>query len=148
MYRYPNAGTTVTAATPNTITSAHNVGRLAAVSPRVACSSRTHGYCATPQPSTTDATANTVAEGAAVNTLVGITVSSTTSANDPPATYSLTDSANGAFKIDAVTGVVSVADPTKIDYETAPGHTYTIVAQASDGVATSTQSFIPIRPMK
>ena len=33
-------------------------------------------------------------------------------------TYSLTgDTSGGGFKIDPLTGVVSVADPTKIDYE-------------------------------
>jgi len=37
--------------------------------------------------------------------------------------------------------VVSVADPTKIDYETAPGHAYTVTAQASEGTLTSSQSF-------
>ena len=85
--------------------------------------------------------ANTVAEGAAANTLVGITASST-DINGPGVTYSLSNSANGAFKIDAATGVVSVADPSKIDFEsTAPGHVLNITAVASDGTLTSSQIF-------
>ncbi|MCC8954085.1 cadherin repeat domain-containing protein [Bradyrhizobium sp. Pear77] len=84
---------------------------------------------------------NTVAEGAAVNTLVNITAQAT-SAVGSPVTYSLTgDSSNGGFKIDPNTGVVSVADPTKVNYVTSPGHAYTITVQASDGIATSSQSF-------
>ena len=34
---------------------------------------------------------------------------------------------------DSASGVVSVADATKINYETAPGHAYSITVQASDG---------------
>src|SRR6202035_608352 len=68
--------------------------------------------------------------------------STTSGANDPAATYSLTaDSSNGGFKIDPVTGVVSVADPTKLDYETAPGHAYSITVQSSDGALTNSSSF-------
>ena len=92
-------------------------------------------------PVDSNAAANTVAEGAAANTLVGITASST-DVNGPGVTYSLNNNANGAFKIDATTGVVSVADPTKIDFEsTAPGHTLSITAVASDGTLTSSQNF-------
>ncbi len=71
-----------------------------------------------------NAAANMVAEGAAANTPVGITASST-DVNGPGVTYQPDgDTSGGGFKIDPVTGVVSVADPTKIDFETsAPGHT-------------------------
>ena len=49
-------------------------------------------------------------------------------------TYSLTgDSSGGGFTINAATGVVTVADATKIDFETAAGHAYTVTVQASDG---------------
>jgi len=93
-------------------------------------------------PTDSNATANGVAEGAAAGTLVGITVSST-DVNGPAVTYSLSgDTSGGGFKIDAHTGVVTVADPTKIDYETSgPGHSYTITAVASDGTLTSSQTF-------
>ena len=77
-------------------------------------------------PVDSNGTANGVAEGAALNTLVGITAS----ASDPGGaaiTYSLgADSSGGGFKINATTGVVSVADPSKIDYESAAGHAYSI----------------------
>jgi hypothetical protein len=90
-----------------------------------------------------------VVEGAANDTAVGITVLST----DPgdPATllkYSiLSGTASGGFKIDEDTGVVSVANFTLLDYETAldlggglRGHQITV--QASDQVGgTSTQTF-------
>ena len=45
-------------------------------------------------------------------------------------TYSLTANGGGAFKIDAATGVVSVADKTKLDYET--NKTLDIEVKASD----------------
>ena len=85
-------------------------------------------------PVDTDATANGVTEGATAGTLVGITASSS-DVNGPPVTYSLTDSATGFFAIDPTTGVVSVtaAGATGINYETAPGHAYSITVQASDG---------------
>src|SRR6202011_3705149 len=95
-----------------------------------------------PAPVDSNAAANSVAEGAAVNTLVGLTATASTAATDPAATYSLTaDSSNGGFQINSTTGVVSVADPTKLDYETAPGHAYTVTVQASDGVSTASSNF-------
>ncbi|MCC8980975.1 cadherin domain-containing protein [Bradyrhizobium acaciae] len=90
-------------------------------------------------PTDTDVTANSVVEGAAIGTTVGITAHAT-DINGGAVTYSLVGDAHG-FTIDAATGVVTVADPTKIDFETAPGHAYTITAQASDGTLTSTQTF-------
>lgn len=101
----------------------------------------TVGNAAPSTPVDNDAAANSVAEGAVVNALVGVTASST-DPNGPPVTYSLTgDTSGGGFKIDAGTGVVSVADPGKIDFETAPGHTYSITVQSSDGAVTSSQTF-------
>ena len=92
-------------------------------------------------PVDTDATANTVLEGAAVNTAVHVTAS----AHDIvgfPITYSLTgDTSGGGFKIDPNTGVVTVANPAKIDFESSPGHAYAITVQASDGIFTSSQNF-------
>jgi hypothetical protein len=94
-----------------------------------------------PAPTDTDAAANTVAEGAAAGTHVGITASAV-DPNGPTTNYSLIgDTSGGGFTINAVTGVVLVVDPTKIDFESAPGHTYSITVQANDGVATTTQSF-------
>ena len=58
-------------------------------------------------------------------------------------TYSLTgDTSGGGFTINATTGVVTVADPTKIDFESSgAGHAYTVTVQASDGTLTSSQTF-------
>src|SRR5882757_9545756 len=89
----------------------------------------------------TDATVNSVVEGAAVNTLVGITAHAT-DAEGQTLTYSLgADSSGGGFKIDPNTGVVTVANPAKIDFETAAGHAYTITVVTSDGYSTSSQNF-------
>jgi len=88
----------------------------------------------------TNGAANSVAEGAAVNTLVGITANSTDA--EQAVTYSLaSDSSGGGFKIDATTGVVTVADPSKINFETAAGHAYTITVNSNDGYTSTSQSF-------
>ena len=80
-----------------------------------------------------DATANSVAENAAVGTVVGVT----TFASDPDATdkvtYSLVDDAHGAFQIDAGTGVVTVLDGSKIDRESDASLDITVRASSSDG---------------
>jgi large repetitive protein len=94
-------------------------------------------------PEDTDATANAVAEGAAVNTYVGITAHSTFANGDANLDYSLSaDSSGGGFKIDQSTGMVTVADPSKIDFESAPGHAYTITVVATkNGNFSSQQTF-------
>ncbi|WP_431854523.1 DUF4347 domain-containing protein [Azospirillum sp.] len=82
-----------------------------------------------------DPAANEVTEGAATGTVVGIAASS----SDPEGaaiTYSLTDDAGGRFAIDAATGVVTVADGSRIDFDTATSHTITV--KASDGSLSST----------
>src|SRR5665647_1398511 len=64
-------------------------------------------------PTDTNPAANSVVEGAVVNTQVGITASSTDFLG-LPITYSLgSDSSGGGFKINPTTGVVTVADPTR-----------------------------------
>ena len=84
--------------------------------------------------------ANSVAEGAPAGTTVGITASATSPIGST--TYSLVgDTSHGGFTINATTGVVTVADPTKIDFESSPGHAYTVTVQASDGIVSSTQNF-------
>src|SRR4051794_16516516 len=82
-------------------------------------------------PEDTDNAPNVIAEGAAVNTTVGITAHSTFANGSAGVDYSLSaDSSGGGFKIDQSTGVVTVADPSKIDFESAPGHIYTITVLA------------------
>ena len=84
---------------------------------------------------------NTVAEGAANGSTVGITASST-DINGPGVTYSLVgDTSGGGFTINSTTGVITVADGTKLDYETTPSHAYTVTAQASDGTLSNSQTF-------
>ena len=70
-----------------------------------------------------DVVANSVAEGAANGTAVGVTASSA-DINGGSVTYSLTDSAGGRFAINASSGVVTVADGTLLDFETATSHNY------------------------
>src|SRR4051794_22638450 len=95
-------------------------------------------------PEDTNAAANAIAEGAAVNTTVGITAHSTfANGTNDNVDYSLTaDSSGGGFKIDQSTGVVTVADPSKIDFESSPGHVYTISVRATkNGNFSSDQVF-------
>jgi hypothetical protein len=90
-------------------------------------------------PIDSNAAGNSVLEGASAGTSVNITVSATSSSGNP-VTYSLTENSNGRFQIDS-SGVVTVANGNLIDYETAPGHAYTITVRASDGILTSSQNF-------
>jgi hypothetical protein len=99
------------------------------------------GDVAPSAPTDVDGATNTVAEGAANGSTVGVTASST-DVNGPGVTYSLVgDTSGGGFTINSTTGVVTVADSTKLDYETTPTHAYTITAQASDGTLTNSQTF-------
>jgi hypothetical protein len=78
-----------------------------------------------------DATADTVAEIAAVGTRVGITAQSVDAdVSNNTVTYALLDNAGGCFAIDATTGVVTVAAP--LDAETATAHTIVVLATSSD----------------
>src|SRR5262249_26055356 len=82
--------------------------------------------------------ANSVAEGAANGTPVGITASS----SDPiggTVTFSLSDNAGGRFAIDPTTGVVTVANGSLIDYKTAKRRE--VKEQASEGTLTSSHTY-------
>ena len=76
---------------------------------------------------------NTVAENAANGTVVG-----TASTTDPDAgdthTYSLLDSAGGRFTIDSNTGVITVADGSLLDYDSAASHNLTIRTTDAGGL--------------
>ncbi|MDT9071179.1 cadherin repeat domain-containing protein, partial [Escherichia coli] len=73
-------------------------------------------------------------------TAVGVTASST-DVNGPAVTYSLTgDTSGGGFTINAATGVVTIADPSKIVYNAADP-TFAITVDASDGTLHSQQTF-------
>jgi hypothetical protein len=83
-----------------------------------------------------DPAGNVVAENAATGSATGITVQ----ASDPDGdtiTYTLTDNAGGRFAIDPVTGVVTVADGSLLDYEAAASHQITILATSQGGLSAS-----------
>jgi len=75
----------------------------------------------------------TVAENAANGTVVG-----TASSTDPDVgdthTYSLMNSAGGRFSINARTGVITVADGTRLDYEAATSHLITVRTTDAGGL--------------
>jgi len=81
-----------------------------------------------------NADANTVYEGAANGSLVGITaVASDADGSNNTITYTLDNNAGGRFAIHASTGVVSVADGSLLDFEDAASHSITIRASSVDG---------------
>ncbi len=94
--------------------------------------------------SDSDAAANTVAENAATGTVVGITALGTDADAGTTVTYALTDDADGRFAIDATTGVITVADGSKLDYESATSHTVTVKATSSDGSVQSADFTIAV----
>ncbi|RCW63013.1 cadherin repeat domain-containing protein, partial [Pseudorhodoferax soli] len=87
-----------------------------------------------------NAAANQVAENAANGAAVGITAQALDPDGTATISYSLSDTAGGRFAIDAVTGVVTVADGTLLDYESATSHQITVLATSSDG-STSSANF-------
>ncbi|MFB9864795.1 cadherin domain-containing protein [Rufibacter immobilis] len=89
-------------------------------------------------PTDINSATNTVAENAANGTQVGITASSTDVDANTSLTYSLTNNANGLFTISPSTGVVSVANASLLDYETATSHSITV--RAYDGALYSSTS--------
>ena len=84
--------------------------------------------------------ANSVSESAANGTAVGITALATDADATDTVSYTLNDSAGGRFAIDSSTGVVTVADNSLLDFETATSHTVTVKATSTDG-STSTETF-------
>ena len=72
---------------------------------------------------------------APVGTYVGVTASST-DVNGPAVTYSLVgDTSGGGFTINAATGVVTVADSSKMIF-TPADPTYNVTVDSSDGTLT------------
>ena len=87
-----------------------------------------------------DVTVTTLAENATLGTVViDINHAGTTNDSDIDDTddqalqYSITSgNADDAFAIDADTGIITVADPSQLDFETTPS--YTLTVEADDGV--------------
>ena len=84
------------------------------------------------------ATSDQIIEGAATGTYTGVTASAT-SPHGGTMVYSLVDDAGGRFAIDAVNGQISVADGTRLDYETVP--IWYVNVRATDGSAFNDQLF-------
>jgi hypothetical protein len=81
---------------------------------------------------------NSVAENAAVGTVVGVTAKATDPDAGSTLTYSLADNAGGKFAINATTGVVTVAGA--IDYEASQNQSI-IVKESDAGGLSTTQTF-------
>ncbi|MEZ9526521.1 beta strand repeat-containing protein [Enterovibrio norvegicus] len=79
----------------------------------------------------------TITLGYGVTTNGGTTTATRVSSSAETISYSLTDDYNGAFEINASTGVVTVKDATKLDYETDPNPTVTVQATSSGGAISS-----------
>ena len=77
--------------------------------------------------------ANTVAENAANGTTIG-TVSGTDPDSGDTKTYSFTDSAGGRFAINSSTGVITVANSSLLNYESATSHSVTVRVTDSGGL--------------
>ncbi|MCX7417976.1 MAG: cadherin domain-containing protein [Planctomycetia bacterium] len=90
-------------------------------------------------PTDVNGAANTLPENSANGTLVGVTASSSDPSGGTIA-YSLSNNAGGRFTINAETGVVSVANGSLLDFESATSHSITAVATDAGGL-TSSQNF-------
>ncbi len=102
------------------------------------------GIVSSNAPPTTPVDANPTPNAVTENAPSGSSVNLAALSSDMPGTvidYALTDNAGGRFAINPMTGVVTVANGALIDYETSPGHSYSITVQASDGSLASTQTF-------
>ena len=90
--------------------------------------------------SDTNASANRVAENAAIGTLVGITARAVDAdGSNNTVTYALINDAGGQFSIHAASGVVAVAGA--LDRETSDSHTIVVRATSADG-SWSTANFV------
>jgi gliding motility-associated-like protein len=78
-----------------------------------------------------DADANTISENVLADALVHIT-GLATDADGDAITYELVNNSGGRFKIDSNSGIVSVANASLIDFETAQSHIIRIKAKSSD----------------
>ena len=87
----------------------------------------------------TDPSENIITGNPLENPSAGITASSS-NANNDTITYSLSDDFDGAFAIDSDTGVVTVADSSKLNYRV--GQEYNITVEASNGFQTVSKDFV------
>jgi VCBS repeat-containing protein len=85
----------------------------------------------------TNGTVNAVLENAATGSLVGITAFASDADGTDVISYSLTNNAGGRFTIDSATGIVTVADGTLLNRESAASHNITVRATSSDSSFTT-----------
>jgi hypothetical protein len=99
-------------------------------------------------PRDTDAAANSVAENSANGSSIGVTaVATDLDATNNTITYTLSDSAGGRFAIDATTGIITVANGSQLDHESATSHTIMVMAWSSDGSTASQTITIQVEPV-
>ena len=92
-----------------------------------------------------NAAGDAVNENAFVGTSVGVTASAADAdATTNGITYTLLNDAGGRFAIDAVSGVVTVADGSLLDHETAVSHTITVLATGDDDSTSQTDYTIAV----
>jgi hypothetical protein len=92
-----------------------------------------------------DASANTVVENSPAGTTVGIAAAAIDGDGSTSAvTYSLSNSAGGRFAIDGISGVVSVANTSLLDFEASQSHTIVVLATSADGSTSSTAFVISL----
>ncbi len=85
-------------------------------------------------PTDTDAASDWVLENSSDGTIVGVVVSAVDhDATNNVVTYALVNDAGGRFTIGSTTGIVTVADGSLLDRETAATHGITIQATSTDG---------------
>ena len=88
-----------------------------------------------------DSGTNRIAENAVNGTVVGITAfAEDHDRTNNDVTYSLDENAGSRFSINGMTGIVTVADGGRLNYEDATSHTIVVRATSSDG-SFATQSF-------
>ena len=120
-FQYLRSGETATDSFTYTMTDLAGATSMATVSVTVAGANDTPGNVALSNAS--------VDENAANGTIVG-TLSATDPDHNEVLQYSLTNNAGGRFAVDPNTGVITVANGSLLDYETAP--TQTIVTRVTD----------------
>ena len=94
---------------------------------------------------------NVVFDDDAIGAVVGITVSAIDKDTNDIVRYTLSDSADGRFAIDSVTGVVTVADPSKLDASVNSSHNITVLATSenvSSGTSTTSSKTFSISILK
>ena len=93
----------------------------------------------TPTPLTVKDQTFTVSENADLEETLGI-VAVASNPESKPLTYSITSNDNNLFKINATSGLLSLADEKSLDYEIKTSHT--IMIEVSDGEMSSTATII------